>query len=285
MSRSARALALALASSLSLHGALAAAQSPPAAAPEPALGLRAHAELGFLAVASHFIRLGRDGSRVDYRDDAGQTNLSTFARASIELDIRRRHSVTFLYQPLELDSTVTLGRDLLVDGATFAAGTAVRFRYGFPFFRAAYAYDVLPAPDRELSFGAGLQLRNATISFESLDGRTFRQRRDVGPVPLLRARGRFPLPGRAWFGFELDGLYAPISVLNGSDNEVAGAILDASVRVGWRVIPHVDAFLNVRYLGGGAVGQGDPTNTSDGYQSNWLHFATVSLGATLDSRP
>jgi hypothetical protein len=43
--------------------------------------------------------------------------------------------------------------------------------------------------------------------------------------------------------------------------------------------------VNLRYIGGGAVGQGDPTSSSDGYQSNWLHFMTVSLGATLDSRP
>jgi len=277
---------IALALSLSLSGALAAAQAPgpTGASAEPVFGLRAQAELGFLAVGSHFIQLGRDGSRIDYRDDGGQTNLYTFARASIELDVRRRHLITFLYQPLQIDSSATLGRDLRIDGANFTAGTPVRFRYGFPFFRGAWAYDVLPAPDRELAFGVGLQLRNASIEFESVDGRSYRQRNDVGPVPLLRARGRFPISTRGFFGFEIDGLYAPISVLNGSDNEVAGAILDASVRVGWRVIPHVEAFVNVRYLGGGAVGQGDPTNTSDGYQSNWLHFTTVSLGTTLDSR-
>ncbi len=276
---------VALGCSLALASTLASAQAPPTIAPaESALGLRAHAELGFLAVGSHFIQLGRDGSRIDYRDDGGQTNLYTFARASIELDVHRRHIITFLYQPLQIDSSATLGRDLRVDGATFAAGTPVRFRYGFPFFRAGWAYDLLPAPDKELALGVGLQLRNASIEFESVDGRSYRQRNDVGPVPLLRVRGRFPIATRGFFGFELDGLYAPISVLNGSDNEVTGAILDASVRVGWRVVPHVETFVNLRYLGGGAVGQGDPTNTSDGYQSNWLHFVTVSLGASLDSR-
>jgi hypothetical protein len=107
----------------------------------------------------------------------------------------------------------------------------------------------------------------------------------VGPVPLLRARGRLPIANRWYFAFEADGFYAPISVLNGSDTEVVGAILDASVRLGWRFIDHVDAFLNVRYLGGGAAGAGDPTPTSDGEQANWLHFLVVSLGATVDSRP
>lgn len=253
---------------------------------EPAVGVRASAELGFLFVADHFVRFGADGSRIDYRRDGAQDNLYAFGRLSAELDVRRRHHVTLLYQPLEIVTRETLTRDLRIDGVTFPNGTPVQFRYGFPFFRAGWHYDVLAAPDRELSFGLALQLRNATIDFESLDGRLFRGRSDVGVVPLLRARGRFPLGSAgAFFAFEVDGFYAPISVLNGSDNEVTGAILDASLRVGWRVRPHVDLFVNLRYLGGGATGQGDPTPTSDGSQSNWLNFVSITGGATIDSRP
>ena len=161
----------------------------------------------------------------------------------------------------------------------------MRARYGFPFYRLSWDFDVLPERDTLLAFGLGLQLRNATIEFESLDGERYRSRNDVGPVPLLRARGRFPVANRFFFAFEIDGFYAPISVLNGSDTEVQGAILDASLRFGWRFMDHADAFLNVRYLAGGASGAGDPTPTSDGVQSNWLHFLVVSLGATIDSRP
>lgn len=278
MSHRAR-LALALALTAAPGAAL-------AQTPEPAVGVRASAELGFLFVADHFVRFGVDGSRIDYRRDGAQDNLYPFGRLSAELDVRRRHHVTLLYQPLEIVTRETLTRDLRIDGVTFPNGTPVQFRYGFPFFRAGWHYDVLAAPDRELSFGLALQLRNATIDFESLDGRLFRGRSDVGVVPLLRARGRFPLGSAgAFFAFEVDGFYAPISVLNGSDNEVTGAILDASLRVGWRVRPHVDLFVNLRYLGGGATGQGDPTPTSDGSQSNWLNFVSITGGATIDSRP
>jgi hypothetical protein len=253
---------------------------------EPAVGVRASAELGFLFVADHFVRFGVDGSRIDYRRDGAQDNLYPFARLSAEIDVRRLHHVTLLYQPLEIVTRETLTRDLRIDGVTFPNGTPVQFRYGFPFFRAGWHYDLLAAPDRELSLGLAVQLRNATIDFESLDGRLFRGRSDVGVVPLLRARGRFPLGSAgAFFAFEVDGFYAPISVLNGSDNEVTGAILDASVRVGWRVRPHVDLFVNLRYIGGGATGQGDPTPTSDGSQSNWLNFVSITGGATIDSRP
>ncbi len=253
--------------------------------PEPEFGIRGTAELGFLTVLDHDIQLGSDGTPIEYRSDGQQSNLFFFARLSLEVDIWRQHHITFLYQPLELSSEAVLRRDLRIDGLDFPAGTPVRFFYGFPFFRLSWDFDVLDAPDELLAFGLGLQLRNADISFESLDGTLYRSRNDVGPVPLLRARGRFPVASRFFFGFEVDGFYAPISVLNGSDTEVTGAILDLGLRFGWRFVDHGDVFLNLRYLAGGAVGQSDPTPTSDGQQSNWLHFLTLSLGATLDSRP
>ena len=252
---------------------------------DPDLGVRATAELGFLAVVDHDIRLGSDGTDIDYRSDGSQSNLYQFTRLSVELDLWRRHHVTFLYQPLELVSDAVLRRDLRIDGLDFPQGTPVRFVYGFPFFRLSWDYDLLPAPDSLVALGVALQLRNADIAFESLDGTLYRGRNDVGPVPLLRARGRIPIVDRYFFGFEVDGFNAPMSVLNGSDTEVTGAILDLSLRLGWRFHDHADVFFNLRYLDGGAVGTGDPTPTSDGQQSNWLHFVTVSLGATLDSRP
>jgi hypothetical protein len=255
-------------------------------AQEPEIGVRGTLEVGFLGVLAHEITLGRDGTRINYVTDGGQSNLYFLPRLQAEIDIWRQHRVTFLYQPLDLVSTSVVGRDLRIDRLDFPAQTPMEFRYGFSFYRLGWSYDVLDDPNDELSFGLALQLRNANITFESLDGTLFRDRRDVGPVPLLRFNGRFAFATSWFFGWELDGFYAPISVLNGSGtNDVVGAIADASVRVGVRLVPHVDVFANVRYIGGGASGAGSPSDTSDGYQSNWLHFLNISLGVTIDSRP
>ena len=252
---------------------------------EPEFGIRAHVEVGFLGVLAHNIQLGRDGTRIDYPSDVGQSNLYPLVRVAADLDIWRQHIITFVYQPIDIETRAALPRTLRIDGLDFAAGTQVRARYGFPFYRLGWAFDVLRGRDEELAFGLGFQIRDATIEFSNVDGTQFRARYDVGPVPLLRARGRFPIASGWWFGFEADGFYAFIPGLNGSDNTVEGSILDASVRLGWRVMPHLDAFVNVRYLGGGAAGQGDPSATNDGYQANWLHFLAITLGATIDSRP
>jgi hypothetical protein len=102
---------------------------------------------------------------------------------------------------------------------------------------------------------------------------------DVGLVPALKARVNYQINESFWLGTELDGIYAPVSYLNGDDNDVTGAILDASVRVGYTHNRVYTMFLNLRYLGGGAEGQSDNYEPpSDGYVKNWLHFFTLSIG-------
>ncbi|MEM7657207.1 MAG: hypothetical protein AAF399_13820, partial [Bacteroidota bacterium] len=60
-----------------------------------------------------------------------------------------------------------------------------------------------------------------------------------------------------------------------------GAILDGSLRFGSKMRETDRLFLNLRYLGGGAVGTSDDDEgPGDGYVRNWLHFLTVGIGYT-----
>lgn len=242
--------------------------------------LRANAELGFVGVIGNNIQFSQNGTYVNYIEDGGQDNLFPVSRLSLELSVDQKNYYTFLYQPLRLESTALLYRDLVIDELTFPAGTSVNFLYNFPFFRFSYMRELMPNNEKwDFAFGASLQLRNATISFESTDGTLFRSNRDIGPVPILKFRTRYSKKQKTYTELEADGFYAPISYLNGSDNEVIGAILDASIRQGLKVNDEVGAFLNLRYLGGGAVGTSDvDERPGDGYTRNWLHFTTVTIG-------
>lgn len=256
------------------------------APPKHRLSLHAEAELGYLGVFSHVIQFSNGGSEVDYRRDAGQDILFPFARLGVDLGIGERQHAVLLYQPLELNSEETLRRDLVIDEALFEAGTPVRFRYSFPFWRASWLWDFLKDPRHEASLGASLQIRNAAIEFASLDGTLQRSTRDIGPVPLLKFRGRWGLPHDFFAGAELDGIYAPVSYLNGSDTEITGALLDAQLRGGLSLgtIVPAEVFVGWRYLGGGAVGTDDAEfepGFGDGYVRNWLHFWTTSLGVRV----
>lgn len=243
-------------------------------------------EIGFLIVASHIVQLGEDGTRFNYRTEGGEDVLFPFFRLSTDLKFNGRHTLIFLYQPLKLTGETVLAQDTVFDGIVFPAGTPLNNTYSFPFWRVSYLYDFLRRPRDEVSLGVSLQIRDATIVFTSADGLLRVSRRDVGPVPLIKFRGRWTFDNGVWWGTEIDGIYAPISGINGSDEEITGALLDASLRVGYDLTDRVSGFFNVRYLGGGAEGtESNPPPTSDGYTKNWLHFITLSLGIELRAVP
>lgn len=244
------------------------------------LKIRGIAELGFLGVLSHQVQFSNSGTYINYVNEGGQDVLFPVSRLSLELEIRERHTLTFLYQPLRLETTTLLVRDLVIDDLVYPAGTGVNFLYNFPFYRISYMKELAPGSEKiDFALGASLQIRNATIEFKSTDGTLFRSNRDIGPVPILKFRTRYTINNLTYTEIEADGFYAPVSYINGSDNEVVGAILDASLRQGLNVTDEVGTFLNLRYLGGGAVGTSDDEpGPGDGYVKNWLHFMTVSCG-------
>lgn len=243
--------------------------------------IRPQFELGGLAVLSHHVTFGRQGTDFNYVRDGGQDNLFFLWRLSVDVELAQRHTVVLLYQPLQLDTRAQLARVLVLDEARFEPGTPMTFKYGFPFYRVSYLYHLTHHERYELGVGASVQLRNATIEFASLDGQQLKSYRNIGIVPLLKLRGHYTLDSGVFFGAEVDGIYAPIPGANGSDNKVTGALLDASVRVGVEVRNLTRLFFSLRYLGGGATGQSTPEPFSDGRTKNWLHAMTVSIGGSV----
>lgn len=237
-------------------------------------------ELGFVGVASHKIQFGKNGTYFDYRDHGGQENLYRVIRFSLEYELNPKHTFILLYQPLQLETEALLSSDLTVDNLTFPTGTPVSFLYSFPFYRISWLRELRKPEDKlKLAFGVSFQIRNAVIDFRSLDGKLYRTEKDVGPVPILKLRTIYDINESFWIGLEADGFYAPVSYLNGSDEEIVGAIVDASLRTGINLKIPGHIFLNTRYLGGGAVGTNtDDPGPGDGYVKNWLHFYTVTIG-------
>ncbi|MEO0604794.1 MAG: hypothetical protein AAF211_25405 [Myxococcota bacterium] len=187
-----------------------------------------------------------------------------------------------LYQPLVFASEVAPDRDLRVGNQVFAAGEALRFRYSFPYYRATWLHDTTKKTDREIAFGLGLQIRNASIGYTAVDGSKSVVTTNIGPVPLLAFRQRHTLTGRFFLGSEIQGFWAPIRLLNGSNTDVEGAIADARITVGLEGPKGVDAWASLRYIGGGAVGtSNNPDPFTDGFTKNWLHTLGLTLGTTV----
>jgi hypothetical protein len=240
-------------------------------------------ELGLLQVMNNKLQFGKEGTMVDLVGQGGESNLYPFARLSAEMSINHRHTIIFLIQPLDLQTTNILNETIDVYSQPFPKGTPMNFHYGFDFFRISYLYNFMKDPEKELSIGASLQMRDASISFASLDGLLFRQDQNVGPVPALKARFEWPLSGQSWIGAEVDGIYASSTILNGSTNRTnfEGSLYDASVRYGLNLNQSLKAFINLRFLGGNAKGQGYVNPPNDGYTNNSLSTMSLTLGFYL----
>lgn len=244
---------------------------------------RAVAEVGFIAVMAHHIQLGENGTYFNYVQNGGQDVLFPSTRFSLEMDVNERNTFILLYQPLRIETQSVLRNDVVLNDVTFPASSGLNSLYNFPFYRFSYLRELVREnPDFKFAVGGSLQIRNATIAFESTDGELYTNNRGIGPVPALKIRSRVNMGHRFYSELEADGIYAPVSYLNGSDNEVTGAILDASLRMGAEVNVLTNMFINLRYLGGGATGTDtEDTWPGDGYVKNWLHFLNVSAGFVL----
>jgi len=236
-------------------------------------------EKGFVWVARHTIQFSTTGTKFDYVEEGNQNVLFPFERYTAELYIGKRHSIVFLYQPLEIITAAGLERDINVNNIIFPAGTVVDLKYGFSFYRLSYLYNIVNNTNRNFSIGASFQIRNASIIFASKDGMLINSSDNIGPVPILKARYRENFNKFLWGEIEADGFYASGKYITGSTNDFVGAIYDVSGRLGININRNTAACINLRYLGGGANGTNNSyVGSGDGFTDNWLHTFSLSLG-------
>ncbi|MCE1206529.1 MAG: hypothetical protein LWX00_03890 [Spirochaetia bacterium] len=259
-------------------------------AQKTAFSVSLEAETGTVKVFSHTYRVGPAPANTNFNfvTMGGQEILFPFSRLSAELLIANRHSVRFLYQPLEIVTQSVARSAFTIDSITFAKDNPVDIVYSFPFYRTTYLYDLLKG-ENFLGVGAAIQLRNASIRFSGFDGsgndvRTVSQ--NLGIVPALAVAGKFGLPGNFYAGFEATGIYASSALFNGATFQFEGSILDASVRVGKSFANGVEAFLNARFLGGSAAGISQYpdqywTESQDNETANYLATGSLTLGARI----
>jgi hypothetical protein len=249
--------------------------------PANRLRLELDYESGFTGVIFHTIQFGQSGTVFNYVKDGGQDVLFPFERftASVGID---RHTVYFLYQPLTVQTKVKLKSDLLVDDVLFPAGTGMVLNYGFPFYRLSYTYDVLRKGDSYLALGLSLQIRRRRYILRIA-------RRDEFPWPT-RTSARYrdkDQEGELWFNdrfyvaTDIDGFYASSRFFNGADFDFEGSVLDASLRGGLKLTNYLEAYLNLRFIGGTAKGVSNNSDSPDGFTDNRLATINVSIGFQL----
>ncbi len=258
----------------------------------PGISIFADAEFGAQKVLHHTIQIGETGTDFDYVNQGGQEILFPFQRFSAGLDIGNNHRIQFLYQPLTVVTNVTFREEVTIDGTTFPDGSPMEITYGFPFYRFSYWYLFSGIDGLDLGVGASIQLRNASIRFQSLDPQSvvgqpsLTVSQNLGIVPALNLYGGYTFASGLKIEADVVGIYASSQFINGANFEFTGSLLDAALKVGIPAWERAHPYLAIRFLGGTAEGTSEFDQTAWGnslstYTKNNLATLTVSLGAQI----
>lgn len=259
---------------------------------DSALQVEPEAEIGFLKVFYHQIKIGEEGTQFDYVEQGGQEILYPYKRFAVNIDIGERNYVKLLYQPLSLETRTRVDEGpIRFDDVTYGEDTGLNLTYGFDFYRATYLFNAVANHSWTVGLGASLQLRNASIAFESTNGENFLITQNLGPVPIIATRTQYePQRGAlegAFFELEAEGFYATNAFINGADYEFTGSIFDVGLTAGYEANPATELYVTLRAVGGGGAGTRPPdarefwTESRDGFTDNFLTLGALSIGARL----
>ncbi len=181
-----------------------------------------------------------------------------FWRVRADLRLARKHVLSALAAPLQIDVSGSVNRPVSFAGETFAAGTPTTGRYGFNSYRLTYRYEPIQGDAWRFGIGVTAKIRDAVTRLES--GGTVAEKTNVGFVPLVNVNLERRLGARATFQVEGDALAAP---QGRAEDVFAGVLLNAnrnlSFKLGYRFLEggadndEVYTFALVHYLAAGVV--------------------------------
>lgn len=246
-------------------------------------------ETGLFGVLNHTFQTGRTeegATRFDFVTQGGQDILFPFDRYVAGLTIKDKHNIGLLYQPLTVNTNVTFREDVMMDSVMFVAGTPMELSYGFPFYRVTYSYSFVKNEKLQLAAGLALQARNASIIFKAIDGSAMTVANNVGPVPSINLYGKYTFNDGLYVSLDATGLYASSAIINGASFAFEGSLLDASLRAGYPVMPGLDVFANLRFLGGTSKGESQYpdrnwSESNERYGENYLGTMSFTMGLSI----
>jgi len=224
-------------------------------------GVEADIETGVVFASRNDTRIpGKGGSDLSLVSDLS-TPPAPFFRLRLGYRIARRHLVTVLYAPLQVNAKGTLERDVSFMGATYPAGTEVLAVYRFNSYRLTYRFSIVRRPGLDVAAGATGKIRDAETS---LYGPEVRRKTNIGFVPLLNAHLEWrPRNGPFGLVVDVDALAAP-----------QGRAEDVLIAATWTPRPGMDLRLGYRTVEGGA-------DNDEVYSFAWLHYVVAGLALTF----
>ncbi|WP_455206185.1 hypothetical protein [Kaarinaea lacus] len=181
-----------------------------------------------------------------------------FYRLELTYKLSQRHSLRFLYAPLEYTETGTLDSNVFFVDETFDAGQTTEATYRFNSYRATYRYLFFDETKWLWHVGFTAKVRDAEISLKQ-DSK-FAKDSNVGVVPLLNLYGQYRFTKRWHFIVDFDGLASS-----------KGRAFDLGLIGRYDVAEQWYLAGGYRTLEGGA-------DNDEVYNFAWFNYAFLSIG-------
>jgi hypothetical protein len=200
------------------------------------------------------------GTEFSLVDTLGKGPYGAF-RIEAAFDINEKHGFRFIYSPLEINETSTLGKEVFFAGEIFDPTASTDATYKFSSYRFTYRYRFYNGNTWRWKIGFTGFVRDARIALRQ--GNTFAEDTDVGFVPLVHLKGEARLSDSWRFNLDFEGLGAP-----------QGRAFDISAKMGYALSDTWELGFGYRTIEGGA-------DVERVYNFAWLHFVVASIRLRL----
>lgn len=224
-------------------------------------GVKADFETGMVFVGRNDARIpGAGGTKISLVNDLS-TDAAPFFRLRLGYRFARRHLVTALYAPLQVNARGSIDREVLFAGGTYPTGSPLLAVYRFDSYRLTYRYSILLRDGLEVAAGITGKIRDAETSLYGVDAR---RKTNTGFVPLFNVHVAWR-PNRGPFGLVLDAdaLAAP-----------QGRAEDILVAATWAVRDGLELRVGYRMVEGGA-------DNDSVYSFAWFHYVVAGVGISF----
>ena len=179
-------------------------------------------------------------------------------RVEATWNIAHRHSVRFVYAPLEFSGAGTFSSPVRFAGGTFTPGSPVDSEYKFDSYRLTYRYLLHESERWRFRIGATGFIRDAKVELRQQG--TVASDSDVGFVPLPSANLEYGITPRWTLLLDLDGLIS-----------TQGRAIDAAAKIRYALNDAWYVAAGYRVFEGGV-------DNDERFAFAWYNFAVVSLG-------
>ena len=228
----------------------------------PALaGVEAEVEAGVVFSGRNDARIpGEGGTKISLVNELSTSAAPAF-RLRLGYRIARRHLVTALYAPLQVNARGSVDRDIAFARGNYPAGSPLLAVYRFDSYRLTYRYSIVWAEGLDVAAGVTAKIRDAETSLYGVEAR---RKTNTGFVPLLNVHVAWR-PGNGAWGVVLDAdaLAAP-----------QGRAEDVLLAATWAFRPGLELRAGYRMVEGGA-------ENDEVYSFAWFHYFVAGLGMSF----